>query len=159
MGPAVLGGTVDAFIAEFGQPNDHSSAGMPHFKQCSNSNVDQLILLDVSNPGHVESITVAACTPWTVSQAKTNCSAFFPADAVYKRTVQIPGPPNSFPSVDKIYYSATLAHEFAADVFTDANGNPVQPGLFDVNYLYISNTDLSHIDSCDVIVGTQQTQG
>ncbi len=159
-GPAVLGGTLDAFIAKFGPPNDHSSAGMPHFNRCGNSNIDQLILLQDSYGGtsthHIISVTVQACTStsWTMSLAQANCSSFFPADAVYKRTVQVDNT-----SIDKIYFSATLAHEFTPDNFTDANSNQVQPGLFDVNYLYVSNTDLSHIDSCNVQLGTQQTQG
>src|SRR5258706_4327340 len=52
----------------------------------------------------------------------------------------------SAPSVDKIYYSAMLAHTFAADNFTDNNGTLVQPGLFDVNYFYVSNNDTSHFN-------------
>jgi len=157
-GPAVLGGTVDAFIVKFGPPNDHSSAGLPHINRCGNSNIDQLILLQDSYGGtsaHIIAVTVQACTStsWTMSLAKAMCSLFFPADAVYKRTVQV-----GDTSIDKIYFSATLAHEFTPDNFTDANSNPVQPGLFDVNYLYASNTDTSHIDSCDVDLGTQQTQ-
>ncbi len=157
-GPAVLGGTVDAFIAKFGPPNDHSSEIMPHFNRCGNSNIDQVILLQ--NPaggtsGRIIAVTAQACTTtsWNMSLAKVICSSYFPADAVYKRTVQV-----GTTSIDKIYFSATLAHEFTPDSFTDANGNPVQPGLFDVNYLYASNTDTTYIDSCDVDVGTQQTQ-
>ncbi len=42
-----------------------------------------------------------------------------------------------------IYFSATLAKEFTPDQFTDANQNPVKPGLFDINYLYNDNIDLS----------------
>ncbi len=157
-GPAVLGGTVDAFIAKFGPPNDHSSAGLPHFNRCGNSNIDQLILLQDSYGGtsaHIIAVTVQACTStsWTMSLATAMCSSFYPADAVYKRTVQV-----GDTSIDKIYFSATLAHKFTPDNFTDANSNPVQPGLFDVNYLYASNTDTSHIDSCDIDLGTQQTQ-
>ena len=93
-----------------------------------------------------------------MSLAEAMCSPFFPADARYKRSVQIPGTQSQFAAVDKIYFSATLAHEFTADNFTDANNNPVQPGLFDVFYLSGSNIDLSHIESCDIQLGTQQTQ-
>jgi hypothetical protein len=94
----------------------------------------------------------------TVSVAEAECSTFFPADAVYQKTVTIPGSSSQLPALDKIYYSATLAHEFAADNFTDANQNPVKPGLFDANYLYVSNNDTSHVDSCTIQLGTQQTQ-
>ncbi len=92
-------------------------------------------------------------------QAPAICSSYLPADAKYQKSVQIPATDTKFASVDKIYYSATLAHEFTADNFTDANQNPVKPGLFDIDYLYASDNDTSHIDSCNIQLGTQQTNG
>jgi len=51
--------------------------------------------------------------------------------------------------MDKIYYSALLAREFAPDIFTDYHDNQVRPGLFDANYLYVSGTT-SPVDSCSI---------
>lgn len=162
-GAAVLGGSLNAFIAKFGQPNDHSDPGMPHFKRCSNSNIDQIILMQEndSSSGLIVSILAAGCTStsWTTQFANAYCSTLLPSDAKYQRSVQIPGSSTQFASVDKIYSSATLAKAFTADNFTDVNGNLVQPGLFDVDYLYASNADTSHVDSCNLQLGTQQTQG
>ncbi len=165
-GAPVLGGTLSAFIAKFGQPNDHSSNGMPHFQRCGNSNVDQLILSQISRDNTSDSITsivVQACTStsWYLAQATAVCLSYFPSDAKYQRSVQIVGTRGQFASVDKIYYSATLAHVFAMDnfKFTDVNGKAVQPGLFDVDYRPNSNNDTSYIDSCTIQLGTQQTNG
>ena len=163
-GVPVLGGTLRAFIAKFGQPNDHSSNEVPHFKRCSNSNVDQLILSlqSLENAsGAITSIMVQACAPtsWHLAQATAVCLSYFPSDAKYQRSVQIAGTSGQFASVDKIYYSSTLAHVFATDNFTDANGKAIQPGLFDVDYRPNSNNDTSYIDSCTIRLGTQQTDG
>jgi hypothetical protein len=159
----VLGASLNAFIAKFGQPNDHSSSGMPHFERCGNSNTDQLILSQISIEnvsGPITSVLVASCSSsWSTSQATAACSLYFPPDAKYQRSIQIPGNQGQFANVDKIYYSATLAHTFAADNFTDANQNMVQPGLFDVDYLYAGSDFNSPIDDCQILLGTQQTGG
>jgi hypothetical protein len=110
-----------------------------------------------SSKGPITSILYASCSTWTVSTAEALCSKFFPADAIYQKTVTIPGSASQFPALDKIYYSATLAREFAADNFTDANKNPVKPGLFDASYLFVNNSDTTHIGSCNVQLGTRQT--
>lgn len=159
---AVLGGSPNTFITKYGQPNDHSGNGYLRFERCSNSKWDQLSLSQISlesNTGPIASILVQPCPPgsWSVAQANAICSAFLPPDAKYQRSVQVPNVDNQGPSVDKIYYSATLAHAFAADNFTDNNGALVQPGLFDVNYYYVSNSDTSHMDVCDLELGDSQT--
>ncbi len=45
-GPAILGGDLGAFVAKYGQPNDHStpSGGLYHFQRYSGSNLDFLIV-------------------------------------------------------------------------------------------------------------------
>jgi hypothetical protein len=105
------------------------------------------------------SIVVLTCPPasWSVAQANVICSTFLPSVAKYQRSVQVAGAGNQGPSVDKIYYSATLAHTFAADNFTDNNDALVQPGLLDVNYFYVSNSDTSHMNGCDLELGDSQT--
>lgn len=160
-GIAILGAKLSAFTVKFGQQNDHSSPGQMHFARCKNSNTDQLILSQLSLKSTTEPITsilYASCSTWTVSMAESLCSKFFPADAVYQKTVTIAGSLSHFPAFDKIYYSATLAREFAADNFTDANKNLVTPGLFDASYLYENNNDTVHIGSCNIQLGTRQAQ-
>ena len=162
-GQAVLGGQLSAFIDKFGQPNDHSVAGGPHLARCNGSNIDELLLSQISSQptaGLITSILFQPCpgTDNSVSTVEAKCSAFFPSDAVYQKTVTIVGSSSQLPAFDKIYYSATLANEFTANNFTDASQNPVKPGLFDANYLSASDNDTSHIDSCNIALGTQQTQ-
>jgi hypothetical protein len=159
-GVAILGAPLSTFTAKFGQSNDHSSPGQMHLARCKGSNTDQLILarLSLGTPTQpVTSILYASCSTWTVTTAESLCSKFFPADAVYQKTITIPGSPNNFPALDKIYYSATLAHEFSAATFIDAHKNLVKPGLFDVNYLYETMNDTTHMGSCNVQLGTQQS--
>jgi hypothetical protein len=159
-GVAILGASLSTFTAKFGQSNNHSSPGQMHLARCKNSNTDQLILAQLSLGSPTEPVTsllYASCSTWTVTTAESLCSKFFPTDAVYQKTLTIPGSSSNFPALDKIYYSATLAHEFAAATFIDANKNLVKPGLFDVNYLYENMNDTTHIGSCNVQVGTQQT--
>jgi hypothetical protein len=157
---AVLGAQLSVFTAKFGEQNNHSSPGQVHLARCGNNNTDQLILLQLSptsSTGSITSILYASCSSWTVSTAESLCSKFFPADAVYQKTVTIAGSISQFPAFDKIYYSAILASEYAAANFTDANKLPVRPGLFNANYLYENSNDTSHIGSCNIQLGTQQT--
>ncbi len=161
-GSAYLGGSVNGFIAKYGKPNADSVDYHPSFEKCSNSKTDQLSLSQVSlesKTGPVVSVLAFACpsASWTEAQATTMCSAFFPPDAQYQRSVQVPAGNGYPPSVDKIYYSAMLAHVFAADNFTDNNGALVQPGLFDVNYFNVSSSDTSHFNECDLELGDSQT--
>jgi hypothetical protein len=159
---AVLGGSPNAFTAKYGQPNDHSGNGELRFERCNNSKWDQLSLSQISlesKSGPIASIVVLPCPPasWSLAQANAICSAFLPPDAKYQRSVQVANADKQGPSVDKIYYSATLAHTFAADNFTDNNDALVQPGLLDVNYFYVSNSDTSHVNVCDLELGDSQT--
>jgi hypothetical protein len=159
-GTAILGAQLSTFTAKFGQQNNHSSPGQIHLARCVNSNSDQLILTQLSvasSTGPITSILYASCSTWTVSTAEKLCSKFLPADAVYQKTVTIPGSASQFPAFDKVYYSATLAREFSAGNFTDTNEKPVQPGLFDVSYLYENSNDTTHVGSCNVQLGTRQT--
>jgi hypothetical protein len=112
-GPAVLGAQLSAFISKFGQPNNHSDTSSPHLARCNNSNIDELILSQISSEqtaGPITSIDFNLCpgSNNSVSIAEAACSAFFPADAVYQKTITIPGSSSQFPAFDKIYYSAAL---------------------------------------------------
>jgi len=163
-GPTVLGGTLGAFVAKFGQPNDHSSDGQPHLQRYPDSNIDYLILQQA--PGQnsysqtIASVTVQADEgkPWDITTAEANCRSFMPSDAVFQKRIDIAGSASQLGSFDMGYFSATLAKEFTADQFTDANQNPVKPGLFDINYLYNATNDFSHINSCSIQLSMQQTQ-
>ncbi len=156
-GPAIIGGELGAFVATYGQPNNHSiaSSGLYHFKRYPNSTLDLLIArTDLTDAGvytsRVEEITVQAPDAgWSQQDATAACAAFLPGDAVYKREVKLAT------GYDKLYVSATLASLFPASSFVDVNGQQVQAGSFDVQYLYRSGTIVA---SCDILIGTQQTQ-
>ncbi|HKV57279.1 MAG TPA: hypothetical protein VJO32_03325, partial [Ktedonobacteraceae bacterium] len=149
-------------VAKFGQPNDHSGNGLSHFQRYPDSNIDYLILLQgpALNSPTIESVTVQAddAKPWDVTTAEAICRSFMPSDAVFQKRIDIAGSASQLGSFDMIYFSATLAKEFTPDQFTDANQNSVKPGLFDINYLYNAPNDFSHINSCSIQLGTQQTQ-
>ena len=156
-GPAVLGGTLGAFVAKYGQPNDHTQAkaNLYHFQRHAGSNIDFLIIMIDTGTQKVINITAQASdvqpAGWSTSQATTICSGFFPPDAVYQSQVTL----SNGTGYDKIYYSASLANVFPASEFSDASQNPVKPGTFDVQYLTKSNNT---IDSCNILPGTSQTQ-
>lgn len=100
-GTAILGAKISTFTAKCGQQNDHSSPGQMHLARCGNSNTDQLILTRLSTAsttGPVTSILYASCSKWAVSTAESLCSKIFPTDAIYQKTVTIPGSASQFPS-------------------------------------------------------------
>jgi hypothetical protein len=156
-GPAILGSNLSAFVANYGHPNNHSIAnsGLYHFKRYPGSTLDFLIATtDLTDGGvyanRVKDITVQAPhAGWSQQEATAACDAFLPRDAVYKRQI---GLANGY---DRVYFSASLAGLFPAPSFVDFNGNQVQPGLFDVHYIYSSGTIIA---SCEILIGTQQTQ-
>jgi hypothetical protein len=155
--PAIIGSDSAQFVIRYGQPNDHSipSSGYYHFRRYTNSDLDFLIVqTDVVDGGiyvqRVKGVMVQAPgTGWNQQQADAACAAFLPSDSVLQRTVKLAT------GYDKVYFSATLAGLFLASAFTDPNGNQVKAGLFDVHYIYRSGTI---IDSCDILIETQQTQ-
>lgn len=159
-GPALLGSDIGTFVANYGQPNSHTdvAGGLYHFQRYPGSNIDFLIVMvDLADGGvygtRVENVDVQAPDAgWTAQQADAECAAFLPRDAVYKNQVGLSG------GYDKIYFSASLAALFLATAFTDANGNQVQAGLFDVQYLYQGQLAASPLDGCSILIGTQQTQ-
>lgn len=165
----MLGAAGSAFIAAYGALTNQSdqATGDLHFHQYPGVALDFLIVdLGVHygfTPGGQDaaSIIVAAPPgqPWSPSAAQTTCASFFPSDVqllkqVKRVTVTQDG---STIGEDDIYRSATLATTFPASAFVDFNQNPVQAGSFDVQYLYTKNNNSNAIDSCELLVGTQQT--
>lgn len=158
-GPATLGSDIKAFIARYGQPNNHSvlNYGLYYFARYPDSNIDFLIITDDTGDGgvyanRVENVIVQAPNTharhgWTGEQASMICSAFFPHDAIFERRIE------RVDGYDTIYFSASVAKLFPTTAFTDFNNNQVQAGLFDVLYLY--RADLT-IDSCNILIGTSQ---
>jgi len=144
-------------MAIYGQPNNRSvpSAGYYHFRRYASSNLDFLIVqTDAADGGiYVQRVKgVIAQAPgagWNQQEAIAACTAFLPRDAINERTVKLAN------GYDKVYFSASLAGLFQASAFTDPNGSQVKAGLFDVRYIYRSGTI---IDSCGILIGTQQTQ-
>ena len=153
---ARLGASLDAFIAKYGQPNDHTDKnnGSYHFARIPGENTDGIILnTDILDSGYSQKVMdVTANAPdggWTKEQSDQACLSLLPLDARYKNRVQL----NSTSGYDIIYSSTSLAHAFPADAFTDSNNNPTTPGLFDVQYLTNQN---GTINDCELMVGTQQ---
>ena len=152
-GPTTLGSPVSAFVGRYGQPNDHTDtkSGSYHFKRYSGSPTDFLIVqTDVTDQGYtdrVEGIGIQSSDTSLITAA--TCASFMPPDAKYQRQVQLTQ------GYDKIYASASLSKAFPADAFADASQRTIAAGLFDVQYLL---RDGGGIDSCNVQVGTQQTQ-
>ena len=141
----------------YGQPNVHSvpSAGYYHFRRYASSVLDFLIVQTDAADGGVYAQRVkgvmaqAPGAGWNLQEASAACAAFLPRDAVHERTVKLAN------GYDKVYFSASLAGLFRASAFTDPNGSQVKAGLFDVQYIYRSETI---IDSCGILIGTEQIQ-
>jgi hypothetical protein len=167
-----LGGPISDFIGAYGQPNDHSNPGgyasQYHFQRDTNTTdvTDGLIVsTSADSKSAVDDILVAAVaqnatyndpqagSSFSPSDAKARCMTFAPSDARFKQEFVYAN--NS--GYDMVYTSASLAQSFQAADFTDSQNNQVQAGMFDVSYLYKSNGDTQHIDSCDMIIGEQQT--
>jgi hypothetical protein len=141
----------------YGKPNDHSvpTAGYYHFRRYVSSDLDFLIVQADAADGGVYAQRVkgvmaqAPGTGWNQQEASAACNAFLPRDAVYEHTVKLAN------GYDKVYFSTSLAGLFPASAFTDPNGSQVKAGLFDVQDIYRSGTI---IDSCGILIGTEQTQ-
>jgi hypothetical protein len=155
--PAIVGSDIGAFVAMYGQPNNHSvpSSGYYHFRRYASSDLDFLIVQADAADGGVYAQRVkgvmaqAPGAGWNQQEASAACDVFLPHDAVYEHTVELAN------GYAKVYFSASLAGLFRASAFTDPNGNQVKAGLFDVQYIYRSKTI---IDSCGFLIGTEQTQ-
>ena len=167
-----IGGPISDFIGAYGQPNDHSNPGVYasqyHFQRDTNTTdvTDGLIVsTSADSKSVIDDITVAAVaqnatyndpqagSSFSPSDAKARCMTFAPSDAHFVKEF-VYADNTGF---DMVYTSASLAQSFPAGDFTDSQQNQVQAGMFDVSYLYKGNGDTQHIDSCDMIIGEQQT--
>jgi hypothetical protein len=152
-----LGGPLSDFVGSYGQPNSHSTPPtLYHFSTYASANIDAVVVMtDVYAPSLVSDVTAQAPsdTTWDISFGEAHCLAFAPLDS--RLVERVPYGDNT--GYDMVYKSAQLSHLFPAADFTDANGNTVAPGTFDISYLY--GTDQDHISSCDLIIGSQQTNG
>ena len=149
-----LGGPLSDFVGAYGQPNNHSNPPIDyHFQRASNGVQDNLIVDLATDNSLVDFITVATLDPgWTATEAQDKCMAYAPTDAHFKQRIDY----TDGSGYDLVYISTSLAHQFPAGDFTDANSSTVPAGTFDVSYLYAS--DGQHIGGCDLIIGEQQTQ-
>jgi len=95
---------------------------------------------------------------WSMTTARTTCAPYLPADGKAGKKVTVSDGAGAVVGEDDLYTSATLATQFDASAFTDADSNAVATGTFDVFYRYKTSTDPSHIDSCSLIIGTEQTK-
>ena len=157
-----MGATGAAFITKFGQPNDHSTSTTLHFARYSGSNVDGLIVsLGLNTGSPLRAYEVLASAPpsqqWNMSAARPICQQYRPTDSASVKEVDVRGSSIELLGEDDVYSSATLASEFPASVFLDANNNATTPGTFDIFYLYETPNDASHIDSCSLDLGSSQT--
>lgn len=159
---ATLGGTFDAFTARLGAPYNQPDANTNDYQQCLGVATAGVIAQNyLSGNGRVDGVTVSSCDDdWTLSQAESHFAPYLPPDAQKRRSVTVASPTGGdTEGLDVIFFSASLAKVLPTDEFTDANNNPVQPGTFDVFYLYGSGSGGTVIDSAQLFPGTQQTAG
>ncbi len=167
-----LGGPISDFIGAYGQPDHQNNPGQYAaqygFQRDANTTdvTDGIIIVtSTDSKTSVDDITVAAVaqnatyndpqagSSFSPSDAKARCMTFAPTDAHFVKEF-VYADNTGF---DMVYTSASLAQSFPAGDFTDSQQNQVKAGMFDVSYLYKSNGDTQHIDSCDMIIGEQQT--
>ncbi len=159
-GPPRLGGPITDFIGKYGKPNDHTDANSFHWFRDSSSNADGLIVWDLTHPNQVDSIDVQGVNgdmP-NMSAAVALCTVYNPSDARQLKSISLVNASGQASGVDVVYLSASLARVFSPDDFTDSQQNNVQPGTFDIQYLY-KGDGTGSIDSCSILPGEQQTQG
>src|SRR5258706_10650790 len=122
-GPAVLGGTGQAFIGKYGPlvaSQSDTSRGDLHFRQYPGVAEDFLIVdlgayLGIT-PGDQNAALISVQAPpsqsWTMSQANAECAPFFPLDAKRISSAPARDSSGSIIGVDVIYHSDALVHDF-----------------------------------------------
>lgn len=157
-GSTVIGGALSAFVSKFGQPNNNSdpSSGRYNF---GNNNFLMITTAGFNASGHiVETIAAASPTkqPMDPTTGKGYCQTFLPSDAHYQRQQPVTDS-SGLEGIDYIYFSNSVANSgIPSSDFTDANGDNVKPGTFDMFILYSAPNDSAQIDSCSIDPGTSQ---
>jgi len=168
-GPVVLGGTVAAFIATYGRPNNHRSRAILHFNRYPGSNIDALSVVVVTfgtiGPDRAGAVFVAANVSdqapdqgWSMATARSACAPYLPRDSKAGKKVPVVTGAGAVLGEDDFYTSATLASQFPASEFTDADGNAVAAGTFDVFYYYERRNDPSRVGFCSLGTGSAQAK-
>ncbi len=154
-GQAVLGGTLDAFIAKYGTPHVRTQLTVGFHTSCSSGSADceQVGLFPGTNSRYfVDTLSFSTpdSQPWaSLGAAKTACRVGFPADAKLKSDGPDVRAGQTFGDY-AIYTSASLAKIFPASFFTDAQGNTTTPGTFDVLILVTPSGTYS---DCQIAAG------
>jgi hypothetical protein len=175
-----LGGSLDDFIARYGQPNDHSTiaTGSYHFERFTGSNTDGVIVQSgiaegaaYANLAEFVLLEAPPDRPWSMSAAQAFCQSFEPPDTSDGHSQPITTA-QGVVGVVVVAHNALLAASFPASAFLDATqratpytygnyyGNYYGNGNYDVAYAVEHANDLnSGVVSCQLELGTTQTQG
>lgn len=154
-GPAVIGGSLDAFKAQYGAPNSNSwpAGGAYSFGTWPGTNTDK-VQINVKD-GHVYTLAVNAppSQPWTMQEAENTCKTFLPGDAhKMPLTRQVTDAAGLF-MVETYWVSSTVANEYPSSVFIDVDGQPETPGTVQVRYT-VNTPDTTHVLFCDLNLGS-----
>ncbi len=153
--PAVLGSPIKAFITRFGQPNEQSTLAFFTWDAVQGTGDHLVAYTDGVLPlERVNSMILTAThnAVWTEQDALTHCAPYFPVDAQRGQRYNLQA------GYTVVYTSASLGKVFPASDFTDDKGNEVQPGTFDVQYIY-SGPNGTNPDNCNIALGSQNLTG
>lgn len=94
--------------------------------------------------------------PWTVTQAKTFCTSFIPADAKLTGATNLSFGKSLAQGFVQYYSSVSLANTLPPKDFVDAKGKALTPGTFFIYYNYPYNRPNNRVvDGC--VLGTDES--
>lgn len=154
---ASLGADISTFIAKYGQPhsvNGQQNNGGVSFSLYGNPNKIDLTVTTENAKALVILKNSPTSQGWDESEAIAACLAFAPPDSTYQREMTLLDPQGSPISIQRVYYSPSLAKLFPASDFTDENANLTTPGIFAIVLGYNINSTSSFL-TCSAQAGLQ----
>lgn len=159
-GSMTLGGTVDAFVVKWGKPGIDDGVGTNYQQHCGQDGKTWCLVINTL-PGadgkrYVADITVQGIdngSEWDLNAAKANCERYAPQDARLLQETPATFSDN-VAGLERIFAANSLAQTFAPDLFNDIQGQDVQPGTFNIQYISGASLDSGHVSACRISLGT-----
>lgn len=152
---AVIGGTVAAFSAAYGQPiNAQAENGIEIYTYAGQGQQQTITIFVYQATKYVYGVEVQAITAWSDAIATITCHIFDPTDFVDGDTEDLHDGQGDVVGIYQKSFSAKLGGAVDARLFVDNQGNPVKPGTFGINY-YFLNGDSTLVTQCGLNLGYQ----
>ncbi len=159
---AVIGNTVAAFNAKYGNPTSHSSNGdgsITYSYGAVAKDIGQISVVTFPNSQRIFGIILAPSgSSWDAVTAYTTCLTFDPEDSTVGTGHSVQDLTGTDVGLFQDGKSTELANSLPANDFINQDSSSsVPPGTFSLLFSYVAGSNGTQADACSTVVGEEST--